>query len=156
WRPASRVLLLGAVQAPRVTVSTFVSGDAVRVVLEASEKVPCRVAQEERRITGAVAQDLLDGSYQQERLTGGIVDLVQFVGGKDNLFAITLGRRFQQLQSHEEEGPPPRTILEFQALATAAAKVPAAPSPTPGPVTPDPGALRTVVIDPGHGGGEVG
>jgi N-acetylmuramoyl-L-alanine amidase len=155
WRAASRVLLVGTVQAPRVSVNTFVSGDAVRVVLEASEKVPFRVAQEERRITVAVPRDLLDVSYQQERLTGGIVDLVQFLGGKDNLFAITLGRRFQQLKSTEEEGPPARLILEFQAVPTAVGKVPV-PSPTPAPTLPEAGALRTVVIDPGHGGGEVG
>ena len=43
WRPASRVLLVGNVAIPRVTVTTFVTGDVARVVLEASEKVPFRV-----------------------------------------------------------------------------------------------------------------
>ena len=46
WRAASRVLLIGNVVIPRVTVSTFVTGDTARVVLEASEKVPFRVEQQ--------------------------------------------------------------------------------------------------------------
>ena len=154
WRAASRVLLVGNVSAPRVAVSTFVSGESVRVVLEASEKVPFRVSQEEGRVTVAVPRDLLDVAYQQERLTGGIVDRVQFLGGKENLFAISLGRRFQQFRSSEEDGPPTRLILEFSGPpAEAGTTAPA--SPPPAPAAAEPG-IRTVVIDPGHGGGLVG
>jgi N-acetylmuramoyl-L-alanine amidase len=154
WRPASRLLVIGNVPAPRVTVTTFVSGESVRVVLEASEKVPFRVNREEGRVTVAVARDLLDVRYEQERLTGGIVDRVQFLGGKDNLFAIALGHRFQQMRSSEEDGPPARLVLEFQGPPPVAGK-----TATPGPPTLAPAAeegIRTVVIDPGHGGGLVG
>jgi N-acetylmuramoyl-L-alanine amidase len=154
WRAAARVLVVGNVSAPRVTVKSFVSGESVRVVLEATEKVPFRVSQEEGRVTVAVPRDLLDVPYEQERLTGGIVDRVQFLGGKDNVFAITLGRRFQQFKSAEEEGPPARLILEFQGPVAVAGK-PAAPSPPPAAVPSEHG-LRTVVIDPGHGGSLVG
>ena len=105
WRPVSRLLLLGNVPAPHVSVSTFISGEAVRVVLEASEKVPFRVSQEEGRVMVAIARDLVDVTYDQERLTGGIVERVQFLGGRDNAFAITLGRRFQQLKTSEVDGP---------------------------------------------------
>jgi N-acetylmuramoyl-L-alanine amidase len=153
WRPASRVLILGNVSIPRVAVSTFVAADAVRVVLEASEKVPFRVLQEDKRVTVGVQRDLVDVSFTQERLTGGIVDLVQFVGGKENLFAVTLGRRFQQLKAYEQEGPN-RLVLEFQAPPLPArAEKPVATSP---PQTSEPEGIRTVVIDPGHGGDEVG
>lgn len=154
WRAASRVLLVGNVPAPRVTVTTFVSGESVRVVLEASEKVPFRVNQEEGRVTIGIARDLLDVPYEQERLTGGIVDRVQFLGGKDNLFAITLGRRFQQLRSAEEDGPPARLILEFQGPPPVAGKT-VTPSPPP-VVTAAEHGIRTIVIDPGHGGSLVG
>jgi N-acetylmuramoyl-L-alanine amidase len=154
WRAAARVLLIGNVAAPRVEVRTFVTGESVRVVLEATEKVPFRVRQEEGRVVVAVPRDLLDVPYDQERLTGGIVDRVQFLGGKENLFAITLGRRFQQLRSAEEEGPPARLVLEFQGPPVAAGKT-ATPSPPPVVTAAEPG-LRTVVIDPGHGGGLVG
>jgi Copper amine oxidase N-terminal domain len=43
WRAAARVLAIGAVSVPRVTVGTYVSGEVARVVLEATEKVPFRV-----------------------------------------------------------------------------------------------------------------
>jgi N-acetylmuramoyl-L-alanine amidase len=154
WRAASRVLLVGNVTAPRVTVSTFVSGESVRVVLEATEKVPFRLSQEEGRVIVAVPRDLLDVPYEQERLTGGIVDRVQFLGGKDNVFAITLGRRFQQLRSAEDVGPPSRLILEFSGPPAEAGKTPV--PATPAPPAPAEHGIRTVVIDPGHGGGLVG
>jgi N-acetylmuramoyl-L-alanine amidase len=172
WRAASRLLLIGDVGAPRVTVTTFVSGDAVRIVLEATEKVPFRVNQEEKRVTVSIARELVEIAPRQERLTGGIVDSVQFLGGRDNVFAMGLGRRFQTLKTAEEEGPPARLVLEFQARPLVAVATPGAtPGATPapggapeqsppagrtGPGEPRAGGLRTVVIDPGHGGDEVG
>jgi N-acetylmuramoyl-L-alanine amidase len=157
YRKASRVLVVGNVSVPRVSVTSFVSGDSVRVVLEASEKVPFRVLQEEGKVTVSVTRDLVDVSFQQERLTGGIVDLVRYLGGKENLFAISLGKRFQQLKAFEQEAPS-RLVLEFQASTNQAAKPgapPAATAASPPQLAEDSG-LRTVVIDPGHGGPEVG
>ena len=60
WRAGSRVLLIGRAGVARVSVSTFVSGDVVRVVLESSEKVPFRVQQAEGRVTIAVLRDTID------------------------------------------------------------------------------------------------
>jgi len=162
WRPASRVLIVGNVAVPRVGVTTFVSGDLVRVVLEASEKVPFRVLQEEGRVTAAIPRDAVEVAFQQERLTGGIVDLVQYIGGPENTLSVTLGRRFQQLKAFEQDGPP-RLVLEFHAIPTPTRAV-REPAPSPVPVPPrsapptqaEPARQRTVVIDPGHGGDETG
>ena len=164
WRPATRVLVIGDVAPPRIDVTTIVAGDSVRVVLQASESVPFRVNQEEKRVTVSIARDLVDVRHTGERLTGGIVDSVQFLGGKDNVFAIGLGRRFLQLKSTEEQGPPARLVLEFQAqpLPTAAlpsppaAGLPAPPGQSQAARPAESTGLRTVVIDPGHGGEEVG
>jgi N-acetylmuramoyl-L-alanine amidase len=144
---------------PRVTVGIYVSGDVARVVLEASEKVPFRVQQESGRVTVAIPRDLLDvGGFQAQRLTGGIVESVAFVGGKDNVFAVNLGRRFQTLKATEQDSPS-RLVLEFQGPPLPA-KSPTAPAPaaaaTRHPVPAEPPVVRTVVIDPGHGGEEVG
>jgi N-acetylmuramoyl-L-alanine amidase len=160
WRPATRVLVVGDVAPPRIDVTTVVAGDSVRIVLSSNESVPFRVSQEEKRVTVSVARDLVDVRHAGERLTGGIVDSVQFLGGKDNVFAIALGRRFLQLKSTEEQGPPARLVLDFQAqpLPTAALPSPpsaALPAPQAAPRA-EPTGLRTVVIDPGHGGEEVG
>jgi hypothetical protein len=54
WRPLQRTLLVGNVSVPRVNVRTAASGNTVRVVIEASEKVPFRVAQEQGRVTIAI------------------------------------------------------------------------------------------------------
>src|SRR5262249_47640461 len=156
FRAASRVLLVGAVDVARVGLKTSVSGDAVRVVLEASQKVPFHVEQEAGRVTVTIPREVLDVAYQQERLTGGIVDVIQFQGGRDNTFAFSLGQRFLQLKATEEAGAN-RLFLEFQAKPVTAGAAPVAPSAPPSPVAPaEPGMLRTVVIDPGHGGEEVG
>jgi N-acetylmuramoyl-L-alanine amidase len=157
WRPASRVLVLGNVGAPRITVSTYVSGEVVRVVLQASEKVPFRVDQEEGQVAVRIPHDLVDTSFSQERLTGGIVDWVRYLGGRENVFAITPGRRFQELQVQEQDGPP-RLVLEFRAAQVVARKDgAAAPAPSAPRAVPQPApSIRAVVIDPGHGGDEVG
>jgi N-acetylmuramoyl-L-alanine amidase len=167
WRAAARVLVVGSVSVPRVTVGTYVSGDVARVVLEATEKVPFRVQQESGRVTVAIPRDLLDvAGFQQQRLTGGIVESVAFLGGKENLFAVNLGRRFQTLKATEQDSPS-RLVLEFQAPplpvtrpsgappAAGAGAAPGAPR-VPVPLPAEPPVVRTVVIDPGHGGEEVG
>src|SRR5262245_56971737 len=160
YRPASRVLVVGRVPIPKVGVSTFVSGDQVRVVLEASEKVPFQVQQEDGHVNVRIARDTLQVDFQRERLTGGIVDRVEFVGGHDNLFTVSLGKRFQQLKASEQDSPA-RLVLEFQAapLPPRASGAPsaAAGSPPPEAAAPERAARPlVVVIDPGHGGEEVG
>jgi N-acetylmuramoyl-L-alanine amidase len=156
WRPAARVLIVGNVAIPRVSVATFVSGDVARVVFEASEKVPFRVQQQEGRVTVGVPRDLLDVTFQQQRLTGGIVESVQYLGGRENLFAVTLGRRFKEMKAVEQDQPP-RLVLDFQAPppgTPAGGTAEASPAPAARPAaTP---TVGTVVIDPGHGGDETG
>jgi N-acetylmuramoyl-L-alanine amidase len=161
WRAASRTLLIGAVPVPHVGVTSFVSGDLVRVVLDASEKIPFRVVQQEGKVLVSIPRDVVEVAFQQERLTGGIVEWIQYVGGRDNVLSVTLGRRFQQMKAYEQEGPP-RLVLEFQAAPAAAAPhLGTVPAPTPPPAAgrlpapPEP-QQRTIVIDPGHGGDDFG
>ena len=152
WRAAQRVLVIGPIVIPKLQVTTFASGELVRVVFEASESVPFRVQQETGRVTVSVARDLVDVLLHPTRLAGGIVGSVQFLGGRENLFAVELGPRFQTLKATEQEAPV-RLVLEFQGppLApgerTGAAVLPRAARASEG----EP-AVRTVVIDPGHGG----
>jgi N-acetylmuramoyl-L-alanine amidase len=153
WRAAPRVLVIGPIAIPRVAVTSFVSGDLVRVVFEASESVPFRVQQETGRVTVSVPRDLVDVSLQPARLAGGIVESVQFLGGKENVFAVQLGPRFQSLKATEQEAPA-RLVLELSSppgekppAQAAVARPPARPAEPAGGE-----AVRTVVIDPGHGG----
>jgi len=166
WRAAERVLVLGKVAVPRVSVSTYVSGDMVRVVFEASEPVPFRVQQEEGRVTVAVPRDLLDVALPPSRLAGGIVESVQFAGGRDNVFAVHLGPRFRDLKA-SEQSQPSRLVLELHGPPLVGGIAPERPATGVGgagrPATAPPAAtaarterVRTIVIDPGHGGDEVG
>ncbi len=163
WRLGTRTLVLGNVQVARLTLSTSVSGDVARVTIDASSKVTFKVAQEDTRITVSIPE-AVDVTFQQERLTGGIVDEVRFLGGRENIVQIATGPRFKEIKAQQTEQPC-RLFLEFHAGGEAAAASPAPgepPSPTPAPtgpvapvVGPDEGG-RIVVIDPGHGGVDFG
>jgi len=156
WRAGPRVLVIGPVSIPRISVGTFVSAEMTRVVFEASETVPFRVQQEPGRVTVAIARDLVDVAAQPGRLSGGIVESVQFLGGKDNLFAVELGPRFQKLKATEQERPA-RLVLELSGPPLGPGERAPAILPAPRPARPvEEPAVRTVVIDPGHGGENVG
>jgi len=151
WHVGPRVLVVGRADAPRIEVETGVSGDRVQVVLRASERVPFDVERSDKRVTVSLKRDLVEVSFRQQRLTGGIVDRVTWVGGRHNSFAIDLGPRFSGLDATEE---PLALTLEFRAdLPMRAAE--AAP---PGDARAAGAEERTpiVVIDPGHGGSKVG
>ncbi|MBN2371164.1 MAG: N-acetylmuramoyl-L-alanine amidase [Vicinamibacteria bacterium] len=159
WRADTRVLLMGDVRIPRATAKIFASADVVRVVIEASEKVPFQVSQAPDRLAVAIPRDAIDVGFTQERLTGGIVEEVGFEGGKDNVFYVKLGPRFENLRAYELDGPP-RLVLELQAPPIELRPAPPAPSPRRSETMDgkDGGTaeVRVVVIDPGHGGDEVG
>ena len=60
---------------------------------------------------------VVDVTYQQERLTGGIVDAIQFLGGtRQRRSRSPWASRFQQVKATEEAAPP-RLVLEFLAAA---------------------------------------
>jgi N-acetylmuramoyl-L-alanine amidase len=162
WRVVPRVLVVGRVPIPRVSVSTFAFPEGVRVVFDSSESVPFRVEQGTDRITVSVDRDLVDASVAPGRPAGGeVVESVEFVGGEANVFAVRLGPRFREVRASEQESPP-RLVLEMygEAASAEAGTAPVAkPAPAPpnrsAPVPSD-DAIRTIVIDPGHGGEEVG
>jgi N-acetylmuramoyl-L-alanine amidase len=153
WRAAQRVLVIGPVVIPKLTVSAFASAELVRVVFEASESVPFRVQQEAGRVTVAVPRDLVDVLLQPTRLAGGIVSSVHFLGGRENVFAVELGPRFQTLKATEQVAPA-RLVLELVGPPlTLGERAPAAAPARPArPTESEQPQVRTVVIDPGHGG----
>ncbi len=152
WRPSERVLVVGNVTVPRVSVSISLSGDMARIVFDASESVPFRVEQQEKRVTVSITRDLVDVVLPPTRPAGGIVESVQFLGGRENVFTVDLGPRFRTLNASEQASPA-RLVLELHAAA-----VPTRPSasPTPRPAQEGGTGVRTIVIDPGHGGEETG
>jgi N-acetylmuramoyl-L-alanine amidase len=161
WRASERVLVVGHVSVPSISVRASESGNRARIVFEASEPVPFRVEQGQHRIHVTVSRDVVDVTMPGESLQGGIVDSIRFVGGRTNLFVVHLGSRFRKAHASQQESPP-RLILDLEGEAAPTAPARPAPAraearPSPRPPAPADGALiRTVVIDPGHGGANVG
>ncbi len=156
WRPAERVLVMGRVSIPTVSVAMSSSAGLVRIVFDASESVPFRVEQGSDRITVSVDRDLIEASLPTEPMTGGIVEWVEFQRGEENTFVVRLGPGFRGVRAAEQESPP-RLVLELRG-ETQTAEV-QRPRPTPPPrwaSDPVGNEIRTIVIDPGHGGKEVG
>jgi len=159
WRPAQRVLLIGNVRLPRVTVTTEVGADRARIVLQSTEKIPFKVRQGEGLVVVDMPAEAVEVAFQSERLTGGIVEAIEFRGGPDNTVAILLGPRFRGVRAQQLDEPS-RMVLDIEAAPLATLPMPSA-SPTPAGAAPatevrQRWSLRTVVIDPGHGGEEVG
>ena len=160
WRAAPRVLVVGKVSIPKVTVSTFVSGELARVVFEASEKVPFRVQQEPGRVTVAdrratswtsrFSQQRLD---RRDRGVGAVPRRARRTSSRSRS-----GRRFQELKATEQESPAAagaRASRPPLAAGERGRRRGAAPRPAPRARRRSP-RVRTVVIDPGHGGEDVG
>jgi N-acetylmuramoyl-L-alanine amidase len=162
WRASTRVLLVGTVKIPHIDVAAFASGESVRVVLAPSEKLAFRVKQGEGRVTIDIERDIVEVKLEQEKVSGGIVDSLEYTPGRNSALTVMLGKRFQQLKASEQENPP-RLILDFLAAPSAhtadTGATPAATAATPAPTAGTKTAERvghSVVIDAGHGGAEVG
>jgi N-acetylmuramoyl-L-alanine amidase len=155
WRAAARVLVVGRVAVPRITVKTYESGDRARVVFESSEPLPFHVEEGEDGVRVTVARDLVDVDLPGAGPRGAILDSVLFVGGRGNAFVVRTGPRFEKVRTSEQESPP-RLVLDLEGRPAPAGGLPRART-TPRPAAPSaPPAIRTVVIDPGHGGVNVG
>jgi len=156
WHSGPRVLVIGRAEAPRIGVSTTVSGQAVQVVLTASERVPFEVERTERRVTVSIPRDLVEVEFRQKRLTGGIVDRVSWIGGRNNSFAIEVGPRFSGVEETREALS---LTLDFRAdlpLRGGDTAPPDKPATATGGTGKDEERTPVVVIDPGHGGAMVG
>jgi N-acetylmuramoyl-L-alanine amidase len=160
-RKASRLVLRGAVRAPRVVIRHEVAGNQARVTLDISPVTPHQVTQEGGRILVRFEADLLDATVPQIQAQG----FVQRVTVDGASIVIETGPRFGSLRAADSSGGADTTRLALDLFAPADSPTagPAAPGATPPaletpPVSPLPatGAVRTIVIDPGHGGEEDG
>ena len=166
-RKNARLVLVGDVRVPRITVRSEVLGPQTRVTFTVAPRTPFTVTQETGRIVVRFDADALDATVPPAAPLG----LVQSVRLADpnNTFAIDVGPRFGSFrtsQVSQDEGA--QLLVDLMPAANEPAQPPSAsprggvaPLPVPpAPDTPFPlpsaGGLRTVVIDPGHGGDEPG
>jgi N-acetylmuramoyl-L-alanine amidase len=163
-RRTSRLLIVGDVRLPRVTALVESPGPPTRASLDIAPAAAVAVNAEPGRILVRIDADGLDFTPAN---AGGLIDRIR-PGDQPNTILITLtdgagtGRATVTTANNVA-----RVLIEVPATATSESRVPAAeprpPAPESPTAVPDPLAAieatrtwQTIVIDPGHGGEDVG
>ena len=169
-RKPSRLLIIGEIRVPRLALRYDAIGVAGRLTIDATPRAVTTVSQDGDHITIKFDAEALDapvplftapappGLVQAVRLvepTTLAVDLVQRFGGfkASTLSVGSTGRLVLDLT------PPP--VETTPAPTTGTANPPPAPAPGPPPELPPAlghaaASIRTIAIDPGHGGDDEG
>jgi len=167
-RRASRLVVIGDARVPRVTVRQEAAGAGTRVSVDLSPRTNYTVTQEPRRLVVKLEADAIDAAG-----LGGSQGLVESVTtGDPATLTIHLAPGFASFRSAAVPLDAASSRLVIDLLQAGAV---APPSPTQGPPPAQPPtppamssgdvpalgppqapALRTIVIDPGHGGDELG
>ncbi len=166
-RKNSRMVLVGDVRVPHITIRQDVLGPQTRVTFEVSPRTPYTISQEPSRVSVHFDADALDvilptfapsGLLQSIRVADTNTTITIDVGPRFGSFRASLvpqdeggGQILVDLMSATAEPAPTLPHGGVQPLP-----VPPAPDTTPPNAQPAAGGLRTVVIDPGHGGDEPG
>ena len=148
-RRASRLVVLGTASVPRLTPVFERTATGGRLIVTLDPGVAARVTREGSLVTVRFQADALDLGP----LSGAPSDLLTNIRTDGSVLLIDLGPAVVNVLQ-EESRDPSRLSLDFTG---AAATPPARPDALPPPPTIErPGTLRTIVIDPGHGGESVG
>lgn len=167
WRRASRLLVVGDLRVPRVVARVESGTGGTSVTFEITPVTPAKVALESGRLQvqfDADALDLLIPPLPQQPYVAALT-----AGDTATSVSITPGPRYGAYRSSSSQPDASSTRLTVDLLpsatdlASAAATVTPPPSAAPPPVDlraslPPSAAtgVRTVVLDPGHGGEELG
>ncbi len=168
FRRPSRLVIIGDLRVPRITIRHEPMGTSARLTVDASHETASTISQEQGRLTMRFEADALDVSLPQLQPIG-------FVQGLRVLdataIAVELGPRFGSYRATQTTaGNTARTVLELLAAQTETLTLtPTAPPPaTPGTAAAAPplgdlpvfgrqlSPIRTIAIDPGHGGEDTG
>jgi N-acetylmuramoyl-L-alanine amidase len=163
-RRQSRLVVIGDLRVPRITVAVENSPSATRFTFDATPAAPNAISQESGRLTVRFEADALDVTLPPGAMQG----LVQAVRLADaTSIGIDLGPRYGSFRaSNQTTGNTSRLVLDVLATAVETANPPSTAAPPAPPSEPPPAdlpvfgqqvsAIRTVAIDPGHGGDDVG
>jgi N-acetylmuramoyl-L-alanine amidase len=168
-RRASRLLVVGDVRIPRVTARIEPAPASTTVVFDITPATPTRITMESDRLIVQFDADALELQLPSVPAQ----DFVRAVqpGDTPAIVRIVPGPKFSLHRATTSQPDATSSRLSIDLLpATTEAPTPPAPAVTPAPLpAPGPGltadplplpapstGLRTVVIDPGHGGDEHG
>lgn len=159
-RASSRLLVIGDLRVPRVTIRYEALGNAARLTLDATPQTTSSVTQETARLGIKFDADALDAPLPN--ISGqGLVPLVQAIRFADAVtLVIDLGPRFSGFRASAQalDASTTRLVIDIVAIQPETAAPPTPPPPPADlPVFGSSGAtIRTVVLDPGHGGEDQG
>jgi N-acetylmuramoyl-L-alanine amidase len=161
-RRPSRLIVAADLRVPRIMARIEPAGLNTRLTFDVAPSTPHTVVQEGARILVRFEADALDATLP----TSPVPDVFKSVhlGESPLTIAIELGPRFASFKSADAAGErgAGRIVVEIIAQTTEAPPAaqqpaaPAAPEPPPLLETSPAGAVRTIVIDAGHGGDEHG
>ncbi|MBI4886147.1 MAG: N-acetylmuramoyl-L-alanine amidase, partial [Acidobacteria bacterium] len=161
-RRPSRLLLVGDVAVPRVAARIDAAGPPTRATIEITPATPVRVTREGNRIVARIDADALDLAAPVDG--AGLIGSIR-AGEQPTMVAVSLDERAGAARfAPADAGGVTRIAIEVAAAAPETAAGPAAPAPPEPPaaapalpaLTPARSVLATIVIDPGHGGDDVG
>lgn len=148
-RRSSRLIVVAPATAPRVTARVDRTTSGGRLVFTFDPGVATRVTREGPRVTIRAQATALDA----EPLAGAAADLVAGLRADGPSLIVDLGSSVTNIRT-EDTRDPARVVIELVGAPAPAAPAPL--SPAPAPVLDRTPGIRTVVIDPGHGGEEPG
>ena len=164
-RKPSRLLVVGDVRVPRVTVRYDPLGAAGRLTIDTTPRATATITQDAEHLTIKFDADALDSANPPlpPSPAAGLILGVRVVDA--TTMAVDLGPRFAGFRATTQPADTSmRVVIDLVAAQTdaapAPAAVPAAPPPPPPDLPPSFGQtgspFRTIAIDPGHGGDDEG
>ncbi len=161
-RRPSRLIVVGDVRVPRITARIEPLGALTRVTFDVLPAAPHTVVQEGSRVLLRFEADALDLTPPPSP----VPDLVKTIHVAESplTVAIELGPRFASFKASDAAGErgAGRIVVDIAAQTTDAPATPQQPAAPPAPEAPPlleispAGAVRTIVVDAGHGGDEHG
>lgn len=161
-RRTSRLLVLGDLRVPRVVGRIDIPGPPTRATLEITPATPVTLTVDATRIVVRVDADALDLTLPSGG--SGLIEQIR-TGDQPNTVTVVLnGRAGMARAAGMDADNVTRVTIDVPSInppaetaaPPAAAPLPAAPAPPPLLTATTRAALQTIVIDPGHGGEDVG
>jgi N-acetylmuramoyl-L-alanine amidase len=164
-RKPSRLMIVGDVRMPRVAARAESVGTTTRVTLDVAPPTPHTVTQEGSKILVRFDADALDAADLRANITSDTLQGIH-TGDAPQTVTLDLGPRFGTSRITDQPAPAgaARIIIDLVSQAETPQPAPAQPQQPQPPAAPEPplldlppaGGLRTIVIDAGHGGDDIG
>lgn len=166
YRRGVRLLIVGDLRVPRVVARIDAGTSNTAVTFEVTPNTEAKVTAQGGRLIVQFDADALELSIPLLPQQGFVTGLA--AGDTPSAVALALGPRYasHRVTTSQADAGSGRITIELLPATTDTAPAPAAPAPTPPspapdtrPLIPTQGpatGLRTVVLDPGHGGDELG